>query len=290
MNPSWGIVTTARAAPRDIARFAAHHLDLGAARIDVYLDGEAPDLAGLSHPALSFHTGTAEGPIHHRQMENAARSYGLGAVDFLAHLDIDEFLLPARPLGPDLAALPGEAAFVQVAVIEALAPLHGPVQEFKRTPAAAGQPRAVLETLYPDYGLHLASGFIGHSHGKAIFRSGQRARPGIHRFRRPLPSARIDGLALAHFHAPSWPAFRAALPARLTNGSYDSARPGQLSMADLLGALRETEGEAGLERFFQVVSTATPEHLDTLDRYGMRVSHDLQLDRKAQKLFPDLPD
>lgn len=285
--PRWGIVLTARGSDRDIARFAAHHIGLGAARIDIYLDAQkAPS---LSHPRLWFHDGADGAKLHHRQMANAARCYAETRLDWLAHIDLDEFLLPARPLSSQLAQLPGTIAQAKVMPVEALAPLTGTVRHFKRPPAQAGRPREVLETLYPDYGLHLRSGLISHSEGKAIFRTGLPLKPGVHRFRQKAPSARLPDTPLAHIHAPSWEAFDAALPARLQGGSYAAARPGRISIQNLLETLRDDGGEAAIHAFFQTVSTASADHLAALDALGMLLTEDLQLDAKARTLFPDLP-
>ncbi|MDQ2095355.1 glycosyltransferase family 2 protein [Rhodobacteraceae bacterium 10Alg 79] len=285
--PTWGIVTTARATPRDIARFVAHHLGLGAARIDIYLDGQDPP--PLAHPRLRFHAGAKAAHLHHRQMANAAHCYGDTTLDWLAHIDLDEFLLPEQPLAKQLAQLPENIAQAKLMPVEALAPLTGPVRHFKRPSAQAGQPRAVLETLYPDYGLHLRSGLISHSEGKAIFRTRLPLKPGVHRFRQNAPAARLPLTPLAHIHAPSWQAFQAALPARLKSGSYAAARPGQISIQTLLETLQDTGGEPAVKAFFQTVSTASPDHLAALDALGMLLTQDLQLDAKAQTLFPDLP-
>ncbi len=40
--PKWGLVSTIKAPCRDILNFAAHHLDIGAHRLHIFLDADAP--------------------------------------------------------------------------------------------------------------------------------------------------------------------------------------------------------------------------------------------------------
>ena len=62
-------------------------------------------------------------PVKHqvRQTQNATFTYHRKAeVDWLAHIDVDEFLWPAEPLAPLLAALPADIPYARVRPIEAL--------------------------------------------------------------------------------------------------------------------------------------------------------------------------
>lgn len=292
----WGIVCTARATLAEIARFAAHHLDLGAAHVHILLDAPLPGAETLAHPALSLAPG-ATGPdaLHRRQMANAARVYADTTLDWLAHIDCDEFLLPApgTTIARSLAKLPTDIEQARVMPAELLAPVTpGPISHFKLTPHAAGQSPAILEELYPDYGLHLQNGLISHGEGKVFCRTGlAQARPGIHQLRfshaRRPSTQRLSSVRLGHAHATGWDDFRARLPARRASGSYSAARDGRLSLQELFGAILQTEGEAGLRTFYDTVCTATPAHLAALAKHGMLIAQDLQLDAKARKLFPD---
>ncbi len=292
----WGIVCTARATLAEIARFAAHHLDLGAAHVHILLDAPLPGAESLAHPALSLLPGVpTPAALHRRQMANAVRAYADTSLDWLAHIDCDEFLLPdpGTTIARTLAALPDQNEEARVMPAELLTPVTpGPVSHFKLAPHEAGQSRAVLEELYPDYGLHLQNGLVSHGEGKVFCRCGiAGARPGIHRLRLPAarrPRAqRLTALRLGHAHATGWEDFRTRLPARRAAGSYSAARDGRLSLQELFDVILQTEGEPGLRRFYETTCTATPAHLAALASRGMLVSRDLQLDAKARKLFPD---
>ena len=117
IDQKWGIVSTIKAPARDILTFAAHHLDLGAHRIHIYLDDENPAaFAALkAHPKCRVITTDAaywqrrkSRPEKHqaRQTANATHCYRRGPqLDWLAHIDVDEFLWPQSPLSGQLATL-----------------------------------------------------------------------------------------------------------------------------------------------------------------------------------------
>lgn len=288
---NWGIAATVLAPPATLARFAAYHLDLGAARIDLYCDGPTPD---LTHPRLFLHPGSQDhDALHRRQMANIRHAYQASSLPWLAHLDVDEFILPlgSTPLAQALADVPEGCDTARLMAVEQLADGPPGPSHFKRPPPLAKQPRSVLEDLYPDYGLHLRSGLLSHSEGKGIFRvHPDLAPPGIHRRRSSKPhETRLSGHVLGHTHAPSWAAFQSHLPRRLADTSYSATRGGTPPIADLLAMIEAEEGTAGLRQFFETLCSATPDHLARLKNLGMLFTHDLRLDTKARKLFPDIP-
>ncbi|WP_138179481.1 glycosyltransferase family 2 protein, partial [Roseovarius indicus] len=133
--PTWGVVSTIKAPAADILNFAAHHLDLGAHRVHVYLDEDNPQARDhlSAHPKCrvtvtddAYWSRRAKGrPGTHqpRQTANATHCYNRNPqVDWLAHIDVDEFLWPAAPIADQLAALPSETRSARVHPIEALAP------------------------------------------------------------------------------------------------------------------------------------------------------------------------
>jgi hypothetical protein len=109
----WGLVATIKAPAAQVLAFAAHHLDLGAHRLFLYLDDEnqAAFDALAAHPkcrpvltdaAYWAKLGMKRRVKHQaRQTENARHAYGraAGQVAWLAHIDVDEYLtpLPAPP-------------------------------------------------------------------------------------------------------------------------------------------------------------------------------------------------
>lgn len=304
---NWGIVATIKAPVREVLNFAAHHLDLGAHRLFIYLDddnGAAFD-ALKSHPkcrpmltdAAYWQKLGMKRRVKHqsRQFENARHAYGLatGQVDWLAHIDVDEFLWPDRPLADQLAALSPDCMGARLPVAEALAG-DGPVTHFKTCTADRATRDRQTAAIWPDYGAHLNGGFLSHVAGKMIYRTGieglkvQIHNIWVHDAMNP-GEVRLRDTTLLHMHAESWQAFRAALDYRLDKGSYRAElKPGQkggLTLHDLFQTLRAEGGEQAVRRFYDQVCTAHPELLDSLRTHGLLRSHALELDAKRARHF-----
>ena len=131
-DPKWGIVSTVKAPLRDVLGFVAYHLQQGAHRLYIYLD--APDQACFqalkAHPKVrvtqtddAYWTNKGGRPDMHqpRQTINAADAYGKRVeVDWLIHIDHDEFLAWDMPLVTQLAALEPDCLCARVRPVEAL--------------------------------------------------------------------------------------------------------------------------------------------------------------------------
>lgn len=304
----WGLTSTIRAPLPEIARFAAHHIELGAQVLHIHLD--APDAEAEAfldrHPAIRvtqcdesyWRASERRRPEAHqvRQALNATQSLrdGLG-VHWLGHLDVDEFLLPQRPMSELLAEVPLGAAFARVAPAEALAPESGLPQHFKTTHKHAGQPKSVLQEIYPTFGAHLYGGFLSHTSGKVFARTGiEDTRLGIHTLKYRGEDAtnrhRLGEVWLAHLHARSWEQFRADLEFRQTLGSYrkSSERP-EMGQAELLAFLTEEEGDDGLRALFDEVCADTPALRARLSARGMLIDHPFDPDAAVIRTFGALP-
>lgn len=304
----WGLVTTVKAPLDQIARFAAHHLDLGAEALHLYLDVPNPQAAAFlgDHPKIRVTTcdaayweshGKARPDAHQlRQAFNATRCYHAHSegLHWLGHIDVDEFILADTPVALALHAAAPDAAIARIAPAEALA-TDGPPQHFKLTHKQAGVKKADLQDVYPTFGLHLYGGFLSHTSGKVFARTGiADTRLGIHtlkfRGQDATNKAKPAGLLLAHLHAASWEKFRNHLDFRLARGSYRkrSTRP-ELGQADLFAFLMEEEGESGLRAFFDEVCADTPDLRARLADKGMLVTRDLDLEAKVARIFGPLP-
>ena len=315
-SPTWGVVSTIKAPARDILRFAAHHLDLGAHRVFIYLDDDNP----RAHAALRAHPkcrvvqcddaywakrkGGRPDKHQPRQTANATRAYRRDPqVDWLAHIDVDEFLWPQSPLEGQLAAIPGDVLSARVHPIEALAPApgdDGKGQVWFKACARRRQRRARQTTeVYPTYGAHLNGGFLSHAAGKVLVRTGT---PGLtFRIHNAFVNGEADdnahqlnGTLLCHLHAPSWERFRDAYRYRLQLGSYRPERKPVmigdevgLSMYQLFSMLEDEGGEEALRRFYDEVCVATPALRERLSRHGLLHGITLDLDTKLARHFPD---
>ena len=316
--PSWGVVATVKAPARDILNFAAHHLELGARRVFIYLDADAPAAreALEAHPACrviltddAYWRRRGGRPDMHqpRQTANASHCYNRRpGVDWLAHIDVDEFLWPARPVAAQLAALPAHNRSARVHPIEALAPdpddpPPAGVTWCKGHARQQGPRRTQTNAIYPTYGEHLNGGFLSHVAGKVFVRTGlDKVSLRIHnaffdRVQDPAP-ARFDDMRLVHLHAHDWQHWLTTFRFRMARGSYRQglrAAPMPdgvaLTMNQLFALLESEGGEAALGDFYREVCTATPRLRARLDAYGHL--HAVRLDREAsrQRQFGTVP-
>ncbi|RKF15022.1 glycosyltransferase family 2 protein [Roseovarius spongiae] len=310
--PKWGIVATIRADARAILDFAAHHLDLGAHRLHVFLDEDCPQARAAleAHPrcrvtltdAAFWAARRRPRPDKHqaRQTMNATRAYRRRpGVDWLAHIDVDEFLLPEAPLARQLAALPAAAPTARMRPVEALAPLPGddPAQTWFKG-CAPGQKLRNRQTaeIYPTYGAHLNGGFLSHVAGKIFVRTG------IEGLSLRIHNAFLDGARipnahelprtlLAHFHAPDWQTWQRAYRYRLRHGSYRAGLRGGgaegTAMNTLFSLIEREGGEAALRAFYDEVCTASPGLRARLAANGLLHRAALDLDAKRARHFPD---
>lgn len=303
----WGIVATIKAPTTATLNFVAHHLALGAHRIYVYLDDPDPVTFALlkAHPKVrvttcddAYWSKHPRRPKKHqvRQSANATHAYWRAEVDWLAHIDVDEFLCSDAPIIDQLAALPDTAHCARLYPAEALA---GDGTAFKRADRSRAARAASVERLYPTYGRHLNGGFLSHVEGKLFARTGlPDVTFRIHNLfqgktRNPGEIA-LDRTVLCHCHAPSWEAFLAAYLFRLERGSYRAdlapMRPDggdSVTLHNLLMSIEQKGGEAGLRAFYDELFSDTPEHRQRLADEGLLQLCDLQLAQSRRKQFPD---
>ncbi|WP_439109955.1 glycosyltransferase family 2 protein [Lentibacter sp.] len=307
---TWGIVSTVKAPLADIERFAAYHIELGAARICIYLDDDNEEAytALKRHPKLRVfrthdaHWRSKNRPQKHqaRQGANARHAYKRKAegLDWLAHIDVDEFLYPlAEPISAQLAALPSACMAARVRPVEALWHPQGETH-FKAMTNERKQRQRETEAIYPTFGAHLNGGFLSHVAGKLFVRTGaDEADYRIHNVylngvENP-GQEELLGTELCHMHATSFEHWMQNYRYRLAHGVYRAElkpnRPraaGGLTINELLSTLEQTEGVEGLKAFYEEVCIATPELLARLKAHGLLRSHSLALEAARQKHFP----
>jgi len=311
----WGLVATVKAPARAVLDFAAWHLELGAHRLYIHLD--APDPALLArlkaHPRIRatltgpgyWQKTTGQRPAKHqaRQTVNATRVLArTPEVDWLGHIDVDEFLLPDASVAAALAALPEAVLTARMRPAEALAPAPGlapPDRALKRVTVDRPTRRAQTERLFPAYARGLDGGFLSHVAGKLFVRTtlaGAEFR--IHNvFRGPDRNpghAELPAITLCHMHAADADDWLARYRFRHARGSYRSelkpprpAEDGGMSLHAMLAAIEAEAGEAGLRAFFDEVCTARPALLDALAAEGLLHRARIDLDAARARHFPD---
>lgn len=306
---TWGLVSTIKAPADAILNFAAYHLELGAHRLILYLDEDCPEARrALRHDPRchvivadeAYWARRRQRPDKHqaRQSANATRGYRRDpGVDWLGHIDVDEFLMPGDvPLAAQLAALPDGTRTARVRPIEALAqPGGGTPQWFKGCHPRQGPRNAETEVIYPNYGALLNGGFLSHVAGKIFVRTGLpdvslRIHNAFDASGRIPNDTDLGATRLCHLHAPSWEDWQRNYRYRLAAGSYrpDLKGPDSVptTMNALFHAIEAEGGEEALRRFYDEVCTATPELRERLAAHGHLFRIDLALSEARARMFP----
>jgi len=310
---TWGIVATIKADTPAILRFAAYHLEMGAHRIYIYLDAPCPDAqqALRNHPNCRvvlcddayWQSRNGKRPEMHqpRQTKNATRAYHRAKdVDWLLHMDVDEFLVSEGQVASHLATLPDQIKCARARPMELLAGGDPQIDAALKTFVPAdGKREQIVSTLYPTFGQHLKGGFLSHIAGKIFVRTGIKGL----KFR--IHNAFLDGESnpdqieipqfhLAHFHATDWAGWFDHFKYRFEQGSYRanlgparSRARGGITTHELFTMLMEEAGEAGIRAFFDEVCADTPALRASLDSKGFLYRTVFPFDTALAKHFPD---
>jgi hypothetical protein len=310
---TWGIVATIKADTAPILRFVAYHLELGAHRIYIYLDAPNPEAqeALRNHPKCRVircddgywkrHNGTRPDMHQPRQTFNATRAYTKAhEVDWLMHMDVDEFLVSHGQVSAHLAALPDTVKCARARPMELLAGGDPQKDAAFKTFIPAGRGREeIVSALYPTFGEHLKGGFLSHIAGKIFVRTGiEGIKFRIHnaflKGETNPDHVEIPEIQLAHFHAADWDTWHSHFAYRFHKGSYRadlgparSRERGGITTHELFTLIQQEEGEAGLRQFFEEVCADTPSLRDRLEARGFLHRTSFQFDTDLAKHFPD---
>lgn len=197
----WGIVLTAQEPAALLLANVGWHLGTGAAEVHVYLDDPADPAAPLLEGLPNVHVTRCDAdhwrraapaarrpPTHRRrQALNANHALARCGVDWLAHLDADEFLVQDRPLGAEMAAVHALDCELYFPVAERMY-LPGPqasiwdgvFRSCTRAQIRRGDGIVNERVIYGDHVDCLDFGVLGHSAGKCAVPRGQDYRLGIH--------------------------------------------------------------------------------------------------------------
>lgn len=294
----WGIVSTVKAPLRKVAEFIAFHLDLGAHRVHIHLDVPDPDLAErLAHPKVRFiqcddaywhgKPNRARSTHQMRQVFNATRVYRMTKLDWLAHIDVDEFILTPQPMPELLAQVDPHASHIALQPVEMMDCASDPYH-FKRF-----APSAIRHLIYPTFGEHIAGGFISTRSPKIIARPGlQDVRLGIHALRHFADvvggTARLPGVELGHAHAPDFDTFERHMAFRLAKGSYQDRDDRVNRKGRLIRMLMDDPDPDALRLFHTEMCVPTQTRLDLLAAHDMLRTERLDLDAKVVRFFGKL--
>lgn len=196
--PTWGVVGTMDEPPELVAAYAAHHLWAGASAVHIYLDRDDARTRALLAQLSNVHVTVADAdhwrkvydikvPKTHqrRQTLNATHAYNLRSVDYLLHLDADEFLVQGEPIEKELRRLRNSRPehYLRIGNLERVWPAGAATDDM-----FGGAFRASIKHADKDLSdLTLDSegltkfGLTGHSAGKACTPTGYDYVLGIHR-------------------------------------------------------------------------------------------------------------
>lgn len=202
MSASWGIVMTVREPAQLVLANVAWHLGTGAQEIHVYLDDPADPVAARlaalngvhvtlcddAHWAEAAQSKQRPASINRRQGRNAVHAMARTGVDWLIHLDADEFLYQDRPLGDELAVARELDCEVHFPVHERLYCRDAPVNSifdgvFRTTTKGLNRRTDGRNNDAVIFGAHLPvlnNGVLAHSAGKCAAPTGSNYRLGLH--------------------------------------------------------------------------------------------------------------
>ncbi|PTX57171.1 glycosyl transferase family 2 [Litoreibacter ponti] len=197
-KPSWGVVGTMDEPPELIVAHAAHHLWAGAREVHVYLDRDDARTRALLAQLDGVVVTVADEaywrgefdikvPKTHqrRQTLNATHAYQRCGVDYLLHLDADEFVHQAHPLEGELQRLARRdpTHYLSLPNLERVW-LDGEDQDAMFSPhfrASTKRMEGDFAGLTHDGAGLTRFGLTGHSEGKACSPTGHDYVLGIHR-------------------------------------------------------------------------------------------------------------
>lgn len=295
--PSWSLVSTIKAPEEKVLAFAAHHLSLGAEHLWLFFDDPAQPVPEplANHPRITVTScddahwvrAWKKRPPQHqnRQTQNARLTYReLVTSDWIVHIDVDEFLLPARPVGDILKDVPGDTIAMRIEPFEAM---HDPLlpddiytaREFRGALRHEFWPHRRM-ALGP-YRKVIRDGMLSHSVGKTMYRTrvpGLLPRLHAVMVNKEIiaPASWQPEMKLLHFHAQDKPAWLAAVPFRMTKGAYQF-RP------ELQAFLAEASPEE-IDKFYRRTQILPLDLRDQLVSDGRVIIADLGLRQKVQSL------
>jgi hypothetical protein len=289
---TWGTVTLTNNPADQVLAFVAYHLSLGPDRIHLYFDDPvdpaAKVIAGIDRVDITLCDadfwswfGKVRPEKHQeRQRRILRRAYRSTKLDWLLHIDIDEFLLTRSRIATVLDDTPKDQPVVQARPFEALYQPGLPDDIFtaRQFRAQINDP-GLSDLIFGPLGPMLTAGMLSHKRGKPFFRTGiAKLIPEIHHAEIGDYSSLVvpfhPDLALLHFHADNPETWVKAAHRRAVRGAYRYRKELSAHLISL-----ETEG---LYDFHRKVHQMTPEQIALLRQAGILVEADLHLrDRVA---------
>lgn len=293
----WGLATTLKATADEARAFVAHHLSLGASEIWLFMDEPGDPgmdrLDGLPRVRVircdAAHWARLGGrPDRHqnRQGRNMKMAYRRTKLPWLGHIDVDEYLLPRRPVAQVLADAHPDQIELRLCPWEALHDPGLPDDIFTarafRAPIRGAARGGLAQVAFGPYAATMAQGVLSHHVGKCFFRTGiagydPRLHGGFLNGVRLPGSPHHPDIALLHFHAESPERWLGRLAFRLARGAYQYNPP--------LAAWLSAGGPAEWRAFYDRVQSPDATVRDALRAAGALIEVDLGLRDKVNALL-----
>lgn len=302
--PTWGICVQVKAPLVAVETFVAWHLELGADWIAIYFDDPgdpaADAMEGIDKIKVfrchAKHWAKVKGFRPDlktvRQVYNARHAYGRARTDWLAHIDVDEFLWPVRPdgdIGPWdqvtgrlLARTSSHQTHLRLRPHEALTNPNGTAPSHFRAPVQGEDRGTVERDLFGPYAIALNKGMMSHSVGKAISRTGLPGfQPRLHIPRvqgKKLPGIPFcDEIALLHYHAHDRDDWLSHVEYRARLGAYSGRNESR--------TFYQSASREALIAFYDAVQVAHPDMVAKLAAANMLLRADPRLDEARARVF-----
>ena len=292
MSARWVVVTTSVEPVDILVAFARHHLSLGASEVHIFLDRpvqEDADRLALIPGVTAWscdpsywggvHKMRRPKAVERRQLTNAHHVSVLTDVEWLIHLDSDEFIHSAGSVGQSLAAIPDGIDVVRLYPMERVylgqtMPTHVFDGGFRLV--SKHSPEATRHLLAAEIAA-VGTYFLGHLSGKTFTRMASGLLMGIHR---PRPKSGVGRRQMVEINAPHmgvlhfdgftplhWMTKINAYIERNFDGSRSSMQTGA---QQFLRLVRQAGGDPRqLGKLFTVAKRIAPERADQLRRLGL---------------------
>ncbi|MEM1375359.1 MAG: glycosyltransferase family 2 protein [Pseudomonadota bacterium] len=274
---TWGTVTLADEPSELLLAFAAWHVSLGASGVHIFLDTphrvvakalrKIPGVQVTQCDEMFWAANGGRAPMQTKRQDIVAQmAYAEAEVDWLAHIDADEFLTVDGAAMTELGAVPSGVVGLRIPVRERVW-LEPPTTIFDGAfkvpvPGRLGLDRTLLGPLAK----YTQRGLTGHTRGKTIVRTGSDLTLSIHGPKEPetLNLMEAQSLRLLHFDGLTpfhWLLKRlkyAAMPHAETKKRSDHYRWNQIN------ALQEMDSPAEAHAFQEEVTVMGPESAQQL--------------------------
>ncbi|MEO1542032.1 MAG: glycosyltransferase family 2 protein, partial [Pseudomonadota bacterium] len=176
-------MATVKAPVDEVKRFVAYHLTLGADEIHIFLDDPKDIAFDLLSPLDRVFVTRCDGaywrgkrPSAHqsRQIFNANRIYMRTSLDWLAHIDHDEYLWSAGSVHEVLEKVPDDMPYVSAPSSEPFSlPNEAEPRLFRDALPETPEGQALGTKAFGDDADWLNNGLLGHKAGKCLVRTGR---------------------------------------------------------------------------------------------------------------------